>query len=339
MSSVNYYSTLSGIRCPGLGLGTQYLFPWAVYTVLVLLLCMLPVLTGALGTLVSDTAYNTVFMDPAFGGDPVLYQHFFWFFGHPEVYILLVPALGVLNQVVSGISGSILVYGDQSMVLAMGCISLLGALVWGHHMYTVGLETDTRSYYTGITVMISLPTGTKLVNWLASLGGGLVRGSVSSGYLYSGLVLLMFTGGGSTGIVLGNAAVDVSLHDTYYVIAHFHFILSLGAMVSVLAGVLYWGEAVVVGVPPPVSLVSVYYILLVSLGVIITFLPLHLLGYNTQPRRVPEYPAAQGGWNFLSSLGSGVTILSMLTIIPWPPAESPFRSSWNSCFPRDTTPR
>ena len=239
MSSMNYYSTLSGIRCPGLGYGFQYLFPWAVYTVLVLLLCMLPVLTGALGTLVSDTCFNTVFMDPAFGGDPVLYQHFFWFFGHPEVYILIVPAFGVLNHVVSGISGSILVYGDQSMVLAMSCISVLGALVWGHHMYTVGLETDTRSYYTGITVMISLPTGTKLINWIATLGEGPVRSSVSSGYLYSGLVLLMFTGGGSTGIVLGNAAIDVSLHDTYYVIAHFHFILSLGAMVSVLAGVLY----------------------------------------------------------------------------------------------------
>lgn len=182
---MNYYSTLTGIRCPGLGLYIQYLFPWALLLVLVLLLCMLPVLTGTLGALASDTCFNTVFMDPGFGGDPVLYQHFFWFFGHPEVYILIVPAFGVLSHIVSGVSGGAPVYGDQSMVLAMGCISMLGALVWGHHIYTVGLEADTRSYYTGTTVMISLPTGTKLVNWIATLTGCTVRSSTAPGHLYS----------------------------------------------------------------------------------------------------------------------------------------------------------
>ena len=290
MSSMNYYSTLSGIRCPGLSHGFQYLFPWAVYTVLVLLLCMLPVLTGALGTLVSDTCFNTVYTDPALGGDPVLYQHLFWFFGHPEVYILIVPAFGILNHIVPGAAGGLPLYGDQSMVLAMGCISLLGSLVWGHHIYTVGLETDTRSYYTGITVMISLPTGTKLGNWGFTLTGGLVRSPAHTGYLYTVLVLGMFTVGGSTGIVLGNAAVDVSLHDTYYVIAHFHSVLSLGATVSILVGVLYSQEAMVLGYPPLGSPVSVYYYTGVSLGVTITFLPLHPLGYNTQPRRTPDYP-------------------------------------------------
>ena len=256
-------------------------------------------------------------MDPAFGGDPVLYQHFFWFFGHPEVYILIIPAFGIQNHMVSGISGSILVYGDQSMVLAMSCISILGSLVWGHHIYTMGLETDTRSYYTGITVMISLPTGTKLMNWVFTLTGDIIRNSISSGYLYSTLVLVMFTVGGSTGIVLGNAAIDVSLQDTYYVIAHFHFILSLGAMVSILVGVLYSQEAMVLGFPLYMSLVSVYYYMGISLGVIITFLPLHFLGYNIQPRRVPEFPDSYNCWSFLSSLGSGVTVLSML-VIPVP---------------------
>jgi cytochrome c oxidase subunit 1 len=253
-------------------------------------------------------------MDPSFGGDPVLYQHFFWFFGHPEVYILIIPAFGVLNHIVSGISGSILVYGDQSMVLAMGCISILGSLVWGHHIYTIGLEADTRSYYTGITVMISLPTGTKLMNWIYTITGTITRNSLSSGYLYSTLIVGMFTVGGSTGIVLGNAAMDVSLHDTYYVIAHFHFILSLGTMVSILVGVLYSQETMVLGFPVQVSGLSVYYYLGVSLGVTITFLPLHYLGYNTQPRRYIEFPDTYNCWSTLSSLGSGITVLSLLVI-------------------------
>ncbi len=322
MGSINFYSTISNLRCPGLSLGIQYLFPVSISILFLLLLCILPVLSGTLGTLVSDTCFNTVYMDPAFGGDPVLYQHFFWFFGHPEVYILIIPAFGILNHIVSVISGSILVYGDQSMVLAMSCISILGSLVWGHHIYTIGLEADTRSYYTGITVMISLPTGTKLMNWVFTLTGDIIRNSISSGYLYSTLVLVMFTVGGSTGIVLGNAAMDVSLHDTYYVIAHFHFILSLGAMVSILVGVLYSQEAMVLGFPLYMSLVSVYYYTGVSLGVIITFLPLHFLGYNIQPRRVPDNPDSYQGWGSLSSLGSGVTVLSML-VMPDTPLGTP----------------
>ena len=284
LGSINFYSTISSLRAPSIGLGIQYLFPVSVSILFLLLLCILPVLSGTLGTLVSDTCYNTVYMDPSLGGDPVLYQHFFWFFGHPEVYILILPAFGVLNHTIGGVSGGILVYGDQSMVLAMGCISVLGSLVWGHHIYTMGLETDTRSYYTGITVMISLPTGTKLANWVYTITGDITRTPVSSGYLYSTLVLGMFTLGGSTGIVLGNAAMDVSLHDTYYVVAHFHSILSLGAMVSILVGVLYSQEAMLLGFPLYISLVSVYYYMGISLGVIITFLPLHPPGWNSLPR-------------------------------------------------------
>ena len=312
------------MRCPGLGLGVQYLFPVSISLLFLLLLLVLPVLTGALGALVSDTCFNTVYTDPGFGGDPVLYQHFFWFFGHPEVYILIVPAFGILNHMVPGVPGGILVYGDQSMVLAMGCISVLGSLVWGHHIYTVGLEPDTRSYYTGITVMISLPTGTKLANWVFTLTGAPLRTPPTPGYLYTVLVLVMFTGGGSTGIVLGNAAIDVSLHDTYYVIAHFHFVLSLGTTVSILVGVLYSQEAMVLGYPPLGSPVSVYYYTGVSLGVTITFLPLHPLGYSTQPRRTPDYPDIPWGWGSLSSLGSGVTIISLIAILVSPGAEGPY---------------
>jgi len=161
---MNFYSTLSGMRCPGTGLGTIYLFPWAILIIFTLLILVLPVLTGTIGILVSDICFNTIYMDPAFGGDPVLYQHFFWFFGHPEVYILIIPAFGVLSHILTGVAGNIIIYGDPSMVLAMSCISILGSFVWGHHIYTVGLEADTRSYFTGLTIMISIPTGTKLMN-------------------------------------------------------------------------------------------------------------------------------------------------------------------------------
>lgn len=264
------------MRGPGLYLGIQYLFPTSISILFLLLLLVIPILTGALGVLVSDLGYNTIYMDPAFGGDPVLYQHFFWYFGHPEVYILILPSFGVLCHVVSGSTGGVLVYGCQSMILAMVGIGVLGSLVWGHHMYTVGLEADTRTYYTSITVVISLPTGTKLCNWMYTLGGSSVVGnSLSLVYLYVVLVVGMFTVGGSTGIVLGNAAVDVSLHDTYYVVAHFHFVLSLGAVVSILVGIQYYQDILVMGIPPCMSLVCVYHWYGVSLGVSITFLPLH----------------------------------------------------------------
>ena len=316
LGSLNFYSTISNLQCPGLSLGIQYLLPVSISILFLLLLCILPVLTGTLGTLVSDTLYNTVYMDPAFGGDPVLYQHFFWFFGHPEVYILILPAFGILNHILEGISGCILVYGDQSMVLAMVCISILGSLVWGHHIYTIGLEADTRSYYTGITIMISLPTGTKLMNWIYTITGTITRNSLIPGYLYGTLILGMFTMGGSTGIVLGNAAMDVSLHDTYYVIAHFHSILSLGAMVSILVGVLYSQEYLVLsGLPVGSGYLGVYLYLGVCIGVVVTFLPLHYLGYNTQPRRILEYPDNYNCWSILSSLGSGTTVLSLLVIL------------------------
>merc|ERR1712093_557415 len=189
-----------------------------------MLLLVLPILSGALLMVLADLHSNSLFFDPVFGGDPVLYQHLFWFFGHPEVYILIIPAFGIISIIISGIAQKI-IFGNQSMIFAMSCISLLGSVVWGHHMYTVGLETDTRAYFTGVTVLISLPTGTKILNWLSTYLGNLSL-SRSTSALFGLLFLLMFTIGGSTGIILGNAAVDLGLHDTYYVVAHFHFVLS-----------------------------------------------------------------------------------------------------------------
>jgi cytochrome c oxidase subunit 1 len=303
------------MRCAGIGLGIMCLFPWSIFIVFVLLILVLPVLTGAIGILVSDICFNTVYIDPAFGGDPVLYQHLFWFFGHPEVYILIVPAFGVISQVLSGVAGNIVVYGSVSMVLAMICISSIGSYVWGHHIYTVGLEADTRSYYTGITVMISLPTGTKLMNWIFTVLGTVLGVYVVSECLFMVLILVMFTLGGTTGIVLGNAAVDVALHDTYYVVAHFHFVLSLGAVISIIVGVLYFQEILIAGLPFYVSLLYTYMFIQISIGIIITFTPLHFLGDNYQSRRVIDGPDSYNSWNFLSSMGSGITILSMVILL------------------------
>merc|ERR1711912_35105 len=190
---------------------------------------------GALIMVLADLHSNTLFFDPVFGGDPVLYQHLFWFFGHPEVYILIIPAFGIISIIISGVAQKI-IFGIQSMIFAMSCISLLGSVVWGHHMYTVGLETDTRAYFTGVTILISLPTGTKIFNWLSTYLGNQPLSKSSSAY-FALMFLLMFTIGGSTGVILGNAAVDLALHDTYYVVAHFHFVLSLGAVIAIFSGI------------------------------------------------------------------------------------------------------
>merc|ERR1711974_488624 len=234
--------TILNLRSYSLTLKTMPLFPWALLITAAMLLLTLPVLSGALLMVIADLHSNTLFFDPVFGGDPVLYQHLFWFFGHPEVYILIIPAFGVISIVISGISQKI-IFGNQSMIFAMSCISLLGTVVWGHHMYTVGLETDSRAYFTGVTIFISLPTGTKIFNWLSTYLGNHPL-SKSSSALFAFLFLLMFTIGGSTGVILGNAAVDLALHDTYYVVAHFHFVLSLGAVIAIFSGVIFNGEKI-----------------------------------------------------------------------------------------------
>merc|ERR1711953_550768 len=226
LTSINFFVTILNLRSYSLTLKTMPLFSWALLITAAMLLLTLPVLSGGLAMLLADLHSNTLFFDPVFGGDPVLYQHLFWFFGHPEVYILIIPAFGVISIIISGIAQKI-IFGNQSMIFAMSCISLLGSVVWGHHMYTVGLETDTRAYFTGVTILISLPTGTKIFNWLSTyLGNPPLLQLRTSSALFALLFLLMFTIGGSTGVILGNAAVDLGLHDAYYVVAHFHFVLS-----------------------------------------------------------------------------------------------------------------
>merc|ERR1712178_122626 len=269
-----------------------------------LTLKIMPLFSGALLMIFADLHCNTLFFDPIFGGDPVLYQHLFWFFGHPEVYILIIPAFGVISIVISSISQKI-IFGKQSMIFAMSCISLLGTVLWGHHMYTVGLETDTRAYFTGVTILISLPTGTKIFNWLSTYFGNLsLLHLKTSSALFGLLFLLMFTIGGSTGIILGNAAVDLGLHDTYYVVAHFHFVLSLGAVIAIFSGIIFVAEKIVgskILFPSPSSTLSLYHFVLTLVGILLTFSPMHFLGFNVMPRRIPDFPDSFHSWNFLSS--------------------------------------
>merc|ERR1711985_146700 len=301
LTSLNFWVTILNLRSYCLTLKTMPLFSWALLITAAMLLLVLPVLSGALLMVLADLHSNTLFFDPVFGGDPVLYQHLFWFFGHPEVYILIIPAFGVISIVISGIAQKI-IFGNQSMIFAMSCISFLGSIVWGHHMYTVGLETDTRAYFTGVTILISLPTGTKIFNWLSTyLGNPPLLQMKTSSALFSLLFLLMFTIGGATGVILGNAAVDLALHDTYYVVAHFHFVLSLGAVIAILSGITFnaekmFGKTFLISAS---SSLSLYHLVLTLTGVLMTFTPMHFLGFNVMPRRIPDFPDSYHSWNFL----------------------------------------
>merc|ERR1712038_633539 len=312
LGAVNFIRTLRNLRVFGIILDRLPLFAWAVLVTAILLLLSLPVLAGAITILLTDRNFNTSFYDPRGGGDPLLYQHLFWFSGHPEVYILIIPAFGVISIVISGVSQKI-IFGNQSMIYAMSCISLLGSVVWGHHMYSVGLETDTRAYFSGVTILISLPTGTKIFNWLSTyLGNPPLLQLRTSSSLFALLFLLMFTVGGSTGVILGNAAVDLALHDTYYVVAHFHFVLSLGAVIAIFSGVIFNGEKIFGKnlLPSPSCTLSLYHFVCTFIGILLTFSPMHFLGFNVMPRRIPDFPDSFHSWNFLSSIGSGITLLS-----------------------------
>merc|ERR1711964_619063 len=274
LTSLNFWVTILNLRSYCLTLKTMPLFPWALLITAAMLLLTLPILSGAFLMVLADLHSNTLFFDPVFGGDPVLYQHLFWFFGHPEVYILIIPAFGVISIVISGVSQKI-IFGNQSMIFAMSCISLLGSVVWGHHMYSVGLETDTRAYFSGVTILISLPTGTKIFNWLSTyLGNPPLLHLRTTSALFGLIFLLKFTIGGSTGVILGNAAVDIGLHDTYYVVAHFHFVLSLGAVITIFSGIIFFQEKIVGSknfFPSSYSYLSLYHLVCTFFGILLTF--------------------------------------------------------------------